>query len=139
MDAATIEAKVDATITAHRTTAITYHPYVSGPVDVYKQRTKTYGTDVEDLVGRAIHNPTKEQLTVIGDGESFEIAFLFSRTQMRLRFPAAEEGEWMDTSAEISWRNRRYKIEKAKPTGQVFDNFMMMAVMGKTIQGRRNP
>lgn len=132
-----IELIVDCVIREHQTTPIQYYPYVSGAVDVYKQRTRTFGTPVT-LVGRAIIRPTNETLSVIGNDEQYDIAFLFSRTEMRKKFPALPEGEWMDVTGEMTWFGRRYKIEKAQPTGQVGLNFTMMVIMGKTIQGQRD-
>lgn len=134
---AQIQTKVDAVITQYRTTEINYYPYVAGTMDVYKQRVKTFGTAVQ-LVGRAILNPTPEQLTVIGSGESYDIAFLFSRLEMERKFPLADEGEWMDVSGEMEWWNRRYKIRKVAPTGQVGTSFSLVVVLGSTIQGSRD-
>jgi hypothetical protein len=133
-----IELTVDAVITKYKTTGIIYYPYVSGATDLYGQRTRTYGTPVT-LTGRAILNPTPEQVTVIGNGEVYDIAFLFSRIQMRLKFPTEDEGEWLDIRGEMKWwGTRRYKIEKVAPTGQVGENFLIIVVLGTTILGARD-
>lgn len=135
---AQILTKVDREITRHKTTEIYYYPYVSGATDIYKQRAKSFGTAVS-LTGRAILEPTQETLTVIGDGEEYDIAFLFSRLEMLRKFPTAEEGEWMSAYGQIAWWRRRYKIEKAAPLGQAGIYFAMMVILAKNIQGERNP
>ncbi len=134
---AQIQTKVDQVITQHRTTAINYYAYVEGITDIYKQRTKTFAAPVE-LIGRAILNPTQEKLTVIGSGERYDIAFLFSRLEMIRKFPSADEGEWLDVSGEFTWWDRRYKISRVAPTGQVGLDFSLLVALGMTIQGQRD-
>jgi len=131
------ELKVDATITKYKSTTISYYPYTSGATDVYKQKTKVFGSAVA-LIGRAIHRPTPEILTVIGSGEEYEIAFLFSRVQMVAKFPSALEGEWIDPSGQMEWRNRRYKIKRVAPSGQVGEKFLLMIVLANSIPGQRD-
>jgi hypothetical protein len=134
-----IDARLDELLTNEfRSTAIVYHPYVSDTVDIYKQRTKTFGTPVT-IRGRAIHRPTPEQISVIGNGERYEVAFLFSRRELIRRFPSAADGEWVSTDGEVAWFNRRYKIEKVQATGQVSTHFLMVVVLANTIQGHRDP
>lgn len=133
-----IDIRVDELLTNQfNSTAIQYYPYASNTVDIYKQRTKSFGTPVT-VRGRAIHNPTKEQITVIGNGERYDVAFLFSRRELIRKFPGADDGEWMSTSGEITWFDRRYKIEKVQATGQVSTHFLMVVVLGCTIQGHRD-
>ena len=132
-----IEAYVDKIITRYKTTDIYYYPYVTGAVDTYKQRTKTFGDPVT-LVGRAILSPTKEQITVIGNEESYDIAFLFSRTEMQRKFPSLSEGEWLDVDGEMSWFNRRYRIIQVHPTGQVGVNFLLVVVLANSVPGARD-
>jgi hypothetical protein len=128
---------VDNAITAHKTTPIVYYPYVSGALDIYKQRANTFGTGVT-VIGRAILNPTEEVISIIGNDERYDIAFLFSKLEMDRKFPSAADGEWLDTSGEISWWNRRYKIEKVHPSGQVGVYFSLVIVLATTIQGSRD-
>ncbi len=128
---------VDKYITAYRTTPIQYFPYVTGAVDRFGQRDKTFGTPTT-LIGRAIHRPTPEMMTVIGQGEVYEIAFLFSRLEMLRKFPDAVEGEWVDASGQMEWRDRRYKIEKVAPTGQVGETFSQVIVLAHSILGKRD-
>jgi hypothetical protein len=90
------------------------------------------------LVGRAILNPTNEQISVIGNEERYDVAFLFSRLEMIRKFPAASEGEWIDVSGEFSWWGRRYKIEKVAPSGQIGASFSLVIALGMTIQGSRD-
>lgn len=130
--------KVDRTITRFRTSPIVYHPYVEGPVDRYGQRDKTFGTPSAEIIGRAIHNPTMEQVTIIGQGEVYEIAFLFSRLEMLRKFPSGVEGEWMAVEGQLEWRNRRYKIEKAKPSGQLGQTFSLFIIVANSILGHRD-
>jgi len=132
-----IEAKVDSVITKFRTTTITYYPYTSGSTDIYKQRQKTFGPGV-DLVGRAILKPTTEQVSVIGNDEVYDIAFLFSRTEMTRKFPALSEGEWLNVTGEMEWFNRRYRIEKVHPSGQVQETFILVIVLATSIYGQRD-
>ena len=134
---AQIQTMVDVNLTRYKTTAIAYYPYVSGVVDIYNQRTKTFGTAVS-LVGRAILNPTNEKISVIGNDERYDIAFLFSKLEMDRKFPSAAEGEWLDVAGEMTWWGRRFKIEKVAPSGQVGTSFSLVIVLGTTIQGRRD-
>lgn len=134
---AQIEAAVDSVIRKHRTTEILYYPYVTGALDLYKQRVRTYGAAVS-LVGRAIIRPTKENLTVIGNDEAYDIAFLFSRTEMLAKFSLVPEGEWLDVSGEMSWFGRRFRIEKVHPSGQIGQRFMLVIVLASTIEGHRD-
>lgn len=132
-----IEGSIDSVLTQFNSGTITFYPYTTGTVDTYKQRTKTFGAGVV-LVGRAILNPTPEQLTVIGNAERYDVAFLFSRSEMVRKFPAGEEGHWVDVTGEVAWKNRRFKISKVKPSGQVEDTFLLVIVLGMTIQGDRD-
>jgi hypothetical protein len=132
-----LEAKVDSLLTRYQTTEISYYPYATGSVDIYKQRTKSFGSAII-LVGRAILRPTPEQISVIGNDERYDIAFLFSRTEMLRKLSSYNEGEWMDVTGEMEWFSRRYKIEKVKPTGQVQTRFLLVVVLATTIQGQRD-
>jgi hypothetical protein len=131
------ESAVDQFIDAYQTTEIKYYPYVAGTPNKYKQNTKGFGTAVT-VVGRAIHNPTPEQVTIIGNGEEYEIGFLFSRLEMVRKFPSGTEGEWISDTGQMEWRNRRYKLEKVQPTAQVGEKFLLMVALGKSIQGSRD-
>ncbi len=132
-----IEAFVDQVIRRYKTTEIVYYPYVAGATDSYKQRTRTYGTAVT-LVGRAILNATSEQISVIGNDERYDIAFLFTRLEMIDKFPTADEGEWLSVKGEITWWGRRYRISDVRPTGQVGERFLLVVALGKTIEGSRD-
>lgn len=134
---AAIQAKVDETIRRHQTTEIKHFPYVAGPLDLYKQKTKAFGTPVV-LVGRAILRPTPEQLTVIGNGEVYDIAFLFSRTEMLKKIPLAIEGQWIDVDGEMEWYSRRFKIVQVRPTGQTSTVFHLLAVLAMSLPGKRD-
>jgi hypothetical protein len=134
-----IETRVDELLTDQfRTTAIQYYPYLSSVVDRYKQRTKTFGSPIT-IRGRAINNPTPDLISVIGNNERYDVAFLFSRLELKRRFPAAAEGEWLSTDGEMSWFERRFKIEKVKATGQVSTHFLITVALGCTIQGHAAP
>jgi len=135
---AAIETKVDTTITQYQTTPIRYYPFEEAvQPDLYKQRSKVFGLPVT-IIGRAIHKPTPEMVTVIGDGEFYDVAFVFSRLEMVRKFPAADEGEWLKTSGEMEWRNRRYKIEKVAPAGQVGVHFALVIALARTVEGYRD-
>lgn len=134
-----IQAKVDKMVSVRfKTSPISYFPYVSGAVDVYKQKTKVFGPPVS-LDGRAILNPTSENLSVIGNDERYDVAFLFSRAEMLRKFPLAIEGQWMDVTGELEWYGRRFKIEKVRPTGQTSTTFHLMVVLSMTLPGKRDP
>jgi hypothetical protein len=136
---AAIATRVDQLLTDQfTTTQIQYYPYLSSTKDIYKQRTKIFGTPVT-LRGRAINNPTPDLISVIGNNERFDVAFLFSRNELIRRFPSADEGRWLSTDGEMSWFDRRYKIEKVKATGQVYVHFLITVVLGCTIQGQAEP
>lgn len=134
---AQIQKIVDSVITKYATSQILYYPYEAGAVDIYKQRVKTFGAPTT-LVGRAILEPTKEQISVIGNDERYDVAFLFSRLEMVRKFPSATDGEWIDVTGEFSWWNRRYKIEKVAPSGQVGTTFSLVIALAMTIQGGRD-
>jgi len=133
-----IQDRVEQVITDFQNGSIRYYPYISGSTDVYKQRTKTFGTPIS-LTGRAILDPTSEQITFIGNGELFDIAFLFSRVELVAKFPSANEGEWLDVDAQIEWFNgRRYKIERVHPSGQIAEKFLLTIVLANSIEGQRD-
>jgi len=108
----------------------------AGTPDRFGQSRATFSTGVP-AIGRAIHNPTKEQITFIGDGERYEIAFLFSRLEMLRRFPALPEGKWITTYDKIAWKGNTYKLEKVQPTGQVGTTFSLVVALGSTAEGDR--
>lgn len=133
-----VQQAVDTVIQQHRTTGIDYFPYAPGVTDIYRQRAKSFGPPVS-LVGRAILRPTPEQVSVIGNDEEYDIAFLFSRLELKRKFPAADEGEWLDVTGELEWFNRRFKIEKYHQSGQVGQSFSLVIVLANSIEGRRDP
>jgi hypothetical protein len=134
---ASAQAAVDRYVSQFRATEIQYIPYTSGIVDRYKQRDKTFGTPVT-VVGRAIHNPTEESITAIGQGEVYDIAFLFSRLEMLRKFPGVADGEWIQAEGRMAWRNRTYKIQKVQPSGQVGETFSLVVVLATSILGERD-
>lgn len=136
--ASAIEKRLDQILSRFQTGPIQYFPPTAGVADRYGQRDKTFGTPVT-LVGRAIHKPTGEQITAIGDGEKYDIAFLFSRKELRRKFPLSPEGEWLSNYGELTWRSRRYKIEKVAPTGQVEATFLLEVALATNLLGQRNP
>lgn len=138
MTEAKVQTVVDHYITKFRTTPIQYLAYAPGVVDKFRQRDKTFVAPSPDLTGRAIHRPTPEKVTVIGQGEVYDIAFLFSRLEMVRRFPAADDGEWIQAEGRMVWRNRTYKIEKVKPSGQVGLTFSLVVVLANSILGDRD-
>jgi hypothetical protein len=127
---------VDEAIRKYRTSPIQYLPFVSVVTDLYKQGTPQFGTAVT-LVGRAIHHPTSEMISVIGNDERFGVAFLFSRLEMLRKFPSANEGEWIVDTGRMVWNSTTYKIEHVRPTGQLGETFAEVVVLGNTIDGRR--
>jgi hypothetical protein len=133
-----IQKVVDYYITQRRTTPIQYLEYTPGATDRYGQRDKAFAAPSPDLIGRAIHKPTYEKVTVVGQGEVYEIAFLFSRLEMLRKFPAAADGEWIQAEGRMVWRNRTYKIEKVKPSGQVGVTFSLVIVLANSILGNRD-
>lgn len=134
----TIEATVDGVLTQFKTSEIKVYPAVtSGTYDQYKQKTKAFGTGVA-VAGRAIQNPTEEQVTAIGSGERYDAAFVFSRLELKRRFSSAAEGEWIDVTAEIGWNGRRFKLMKVRPTGQIENTFVLVVALGNTVQGDRD-
>ncbi len=133
-----IQLAVDKQLTQFRHSQIRYFPYASGPTDVYKQKVKQFEPPVP-LIGRAILNPTKEQVSVIGNDEVYEIAFLFSRLEMLRKFKLANEGEWMDVTGQMEWYDRRFKIEKYHQSGQVGPEFSLIIVLANSLLGQRDP
>lgn len=134
---AAIQNKIDETITRFKTTEIRYFPYESGTIDIFRQRTKSFSAYIS-LIGRAILRPTPEKVTVIGNDEQYDVAFLFSRLEMLRKFPAAEEGKWIVSSGKMWWWDREYKIEHVRPTGQTGLTFSMIVVLANSYQGKRD-
>ena len=131
------ESKVDRVLRTYQVSPIQYFPYESGVADVYGQRDESFGTPVT-LIGRAILTPTPEQLSMIGNDEKWDIAFLFSRLVLVETFPSEDEGEWLDTSGQMGWNNRRFKIEKVHQTMQVKTKFLGVVVLANSIEGERD-
>lgn len=132
-----IQKRVDEVITRFKTTPIQYFEYINGVTDIYGQTDKEFSAG-PFLTGRAIHRPTAESVTIIGQGEVYEIAFLFSRLEMLRKFPSGVEGEWMDASGRMRWRERDYKIEKIKPSGQVGETFSLFIAVANSLLGNRD-
>jgi len=127
----------DRAIRRYRASTISVLKFASaGTPDRFGQSRATFSPGVP-VVGRAIHNPTKEQVTVIGDGERYEIAFMFSRLEMLRRFPALPEGKWITTLDKVTWNGNTYKLEKVQPTGQVGTTFSLVVALGSTAEGDR--
>lgn len=135
---AQIQAKLDQLVTVKfKTTPIQYFGYAPGPLDLYKQKSKVFTAPIL-LNGRAILNPTKEVLSVIGNEERYDVAFLFTRAEMLRKFPTKVEGQWMDVSGELEWYSRRFKIEQVRPTGQTSTTFHLMVVLAMNLPGGRD-
>lgn len=132
-----VQKAVDIYLTKFRTSEILYYPFVAGIPDEFMQQTKTFGPPIS-LIGRAVLRPTPEKLTVIGNDEQYDVAFLFSRLEMLRKFPLAEEGEWILSSGQFNWWNRRFKIEKVRPTAQTGQTFSLVAAMANSLQGARD-
>lgn len=132
-----VQKVVDTVIRQHRTSSIDYFPYAPGVTDLYNQNAKAFGPPIS-LVGRAILKPTPEQISVIGNDEQYDIAFLFSKVELKKKFPLADDGEWIDVDGEIEWFNRRFRIEEHQPSGQIGQTFSLLVVMANTIPGRRD-
>jgi hypothetical protein len=129
----------DAVIRKYRTSTILVRKYVSSGVpDRFGQAIPVYAAGL-DVVGRAIHHPTKEQISFIGDAERYGAAFLFSRLEMLRKFPGLAEGKWITTYDRIVWNGNDYKLEKVQPSGQVGRTFSLVIALGNTPEGERVP
>ncbi len=133
---AEIQTKVDEALTKYNSGPINYFEVIPGVEDIYGQSTPTYEAAVP-LVGRSILKPTPEKVTVIGNGEMFDLAFLFSRLEMLRKFPSLDEGRWIDIRGEMTWDNRRTRIEAVRPSGQVEASFSLIIILASSIEGAR--
>lgn len=136
-DELAIQATLDKYLIQFQTTGIQYLPYVATAVDPYGQQVKTFGTPVT-VIGRAILRPTPEKVTVIGNDEQYDVAFLFCRAELLRKFSAAEEGKWMESSGRMTWWDRTFKIEHCRPTGQVGLYFLLFVALANSLQGERD-
>lgn len=134
---ATAQRAVDRVIRKYRTSTINVLKLESAGIpDRFGQSRPTFSAGVS-VIGRAIHHPTNEILTVIGDGERYEIAFLFSRLEMLRKFTTLPEGKWITTYDRIVWNGNTYKLEKVQPTGQIGQTFSEVVALGNTAEGDR--
>lgn len=128
---------VDRALKAYKTSPIKYYSLNTTTLDVYKQATKVFATAVT-LTGRAIIRPTSEQVTSIGNGEVYDMAFLISAKEAELKFPGVASGEWVKTSGEMEWNSRRFIIDKVVPSGQVGTLYSMVIVLATSVKGHRD-
>lgn len=103
-------------------------------VNVYEQAAKAFEEPVS-CTGRCILNPTKEEVSVVGNLEGVDIAALFSRLEMVRRFGDAEEQAWLSELDEIEFENKRYRILQVHPTGRVENRCVMVVVLGANMLG----
>lgn len=121
--------------------------YSSAPIDLLKIASVTpdgsdpYG-DGEPayeapvaLIGRGIRNPTPEQVTVIGNDEHFDIAFLVSYLEMEEKFPGVDQDDWVTTEDAAGFEGNLYNIERVHLSGKVED-YTLVILLGRTFEGR---
>jgi hypothetical protein len=108
--------------------------YVSTVLDQYKQGEQTFATAVE-VRGRGIRRPTKDQLSMIGDAEEVEIAFVFSRLELNDKFPTATEPYWITNDDRIGFEGKQYRILSTHPTGKIALTYSMLVAIAETIPG----
>lgn len=132
----TAQLAVDRAIKRYKTSGIEVLTHIPGVPDKFQQSRSTYAPGIS-VIGRATHSPTAQMISVIGDGERFGVAFLFSRLELIRKFPAGTEGKWISTNDKMSWNGNVYAIAKARPTGQVGETFSEMVILANTPEGER--
>ncbi len=132
---ASIQAKVANAISAFGST-IGVRKYSSGPSDLYKHGQPTYAASV-NCTGRAIYKPTPEQVSAIGSTEQFDLAVLFSRTELVAKFPLAAERAWIDERDRIVAQGVLYEVTRVHPSGRIKDYEHLVILLCNTIEGRR--
>lgn len=90
---------------------------LAGSSTPYKDRKPKF-KDAVSLVGRAIRNPTKEQISFIGNMAAVEIAFVWSREELRRKFPAAAEGQWITGNDRVTFEGETFRLDIARPSGR---------------------
>ena len=111
-------------------------PHASEPIrNLYGQSESEFDQPVS-CTGRCILNPTKEQISIIGNEQKVDCALVFSRTELVRKFPSAEEGEWISELDQFSFEEKTYKITKVHPSGRIGDRATLVIVLGDTIAGR---
>lgn len=129
-----IQKKVRSALTRHGTD-IDVLKYTTGAVlDQYKQGEPEFADPIE-VRGRGIRRPTKDQLSMIGDGEEVEIAFVFSRLELNEKFPAATEPDWITNDDRIGFEGKLYRILSTHPTGKIHLTYSMLVALAETIPG----
>jgi len=131
-----ISSKIGRLLRGHNSGPIQYFPFTAGTPDQYGQVSPSFGPPVF-LVGRAILNPTEEIISGIGEASRYSVAFLFSREELLSKFPASNEGSWIDSRGEMFWNGSRYKVDVFHPTAQVGDTFLLFIALGTTKAGER--
>lgn len=108
--------------------------YTGTTLDQYKQGEPTFEDPVE-VRGRGIRRPTKDQLSMIGDAEEVEIAFVFSRLELNEKFPTATEPYWVTNDDRIGFEGKLYRILSTHPTGKVAQTYSMLVAIAETLPG----
>jgi len=132
--AAVIGAEVDALLLGFGKDVTVYKASV-GAGNLYGQQTKSFGTGVV-CKGRCLLTPTEEQISLVGNLEEIDAAFVFARAELVRKFPAGAEGEWITELDEASFEGDRYKLVKVKPSGKVEDKWQLVVVLGRNILGK---
>lgn len=132
LNEATVHGKVDEVIDEHGTD-IDVLKFATIVPDLYGQGPRTFAAAVSTR-GRGIRSPTKDQITVIGDSEEVDIAFVFSRLELERKFPGLEPF-WITNDDEIGFEGRRYRILSTRSTGKAFGKYSMLVAIGAASPG----
>lgn len=131
---------VDTTIANHTDAgSIGVVKYAGTVLDQYKQGEPTYAAFAVPTTGRGIRQPNMDQLSMIGDGESVEIAFVWSRLELARRFPsAADPMKSIDTRDRLEFEGKTYRILSTHPTGKSHSVYTMLVVKAASLPGAVN-
>jgi len=104
------------------------------PADPYTEGSSTFDPPVA-TVGRGIRHPTSEQVSMIGNDEHPEIAFVFSYLELEERFPLLAPQEWIKTDDAIGFEGNLYNVDRVKLSGK-FQDYTLVVVLARTYEGR---
>jgi len=131
-------------VLAHVKSTIARHGSVLGVLkfsslttDQYQQGDPTFNT-VVNTTGRGIRQPSADELSVIGDGENVEIAFVWSRLELIDKLSSYPTDKWLDNKDRIQFEGKVYRILSTHLTGKAFDLYSMVVCKAESLVGAAN-
>ena len=124
-DAILVE-KVDTIIERFGQSVVVRKVSEEGEPNRYNQTADSYESIT--CTGRAITKPTKQQITVFGDGVDVDLMVLFARQELIEKFPEGVEPQWITKRDRIQFEGREYNIDWVKPSARLKEYYSLVVI-----------